>query len=599
MWTGRYRYEEKELFGHLALQRHLRESLEGRPAHTRPSRIEFASSSVGRLLGVYESLFRSLRTGTAQFDKFGQRKDVPVYHLYPSLGQMLCIATAGEYQDLQSMGMTGPGADWFESWFPRSHFAHHDLPWPHRTKTSHHCKMIAGLTAADDLVWKYSGSHNFSGAAWGKFERSTDAAAGSDFVVMSYELGVLFVPETPLPKGKYMIPWVTPVRPYAEGTVPWSPGALSQTAGGEGHFSKAAAADVHNAATIAATVIAEPLPRLLTLPAGAATKLVQLQNGPHVPLQIQRELPSPDVSRTIAGGMRRLRQSELTLVTRQASSTTEQQPPTVKAETAAPKAEWIAKAGAPSESQTFSRSMDQESASVKAEKQPIEKHPEERQSGGNPLLLPGINVKVEDRAKSTAVLQCRESNRDLIGAGEIVIGMLAQNISVGAQVKKGEKDFTVNFYELVTNQLEGPSRYVADRFSDGAAALSVVNDVHAQPQGPAAGLLLLFLAPTAHQNKLLLTSLARCRALIDSEFWGLLPLLPGDIKLRDNNWEPSHADVLAHMHGVTAFPALVPISHRDGNRLQQPVCSEELQHLLESDHSLNEWVQCISHSQPV
>ena len=50
---------------------------------------------------------------------------------------------------------------------------------------------------------------------------------------------------------------------------------------------------------------------------------------------------------------------DLTFVTRQkkASNTTEQRPPTVKADAVAPTAEWIAKAGAPSESQTFSGSM--------------------------------------------------------------------------------------------------------------------------------------------------------------------------------------------------------------------------------------------------
>ena len=208
---GRYEGDERLAYGHLALRRHLCEGLAGRSAENRPTRIEFATSSVGRLTrgGFRSCFFRSLRTGAVGGEA------APVLHVFPSIGQRMAISQAcihilkrpkacaqadsrltcatacqagGEQKALEEHEdaghMRGP-ADWFDEAFPRDCWAHHDVPpaWRHRATAAHHTKIFAGLTADSQLVWQASGSHNFSGAAWGMFEESS-------FVVMSYELSV-------------------------------------------------------------------------------------------------------------------------------------------------------------------------------------------------------------------------------------------------------------------------------------------------------------------------------------------------------------------------------------------------------------------------
>ena len=49
--------------------------------------------------------------------------------------------------------------------------------------------MAAGWSKAHELVWLYAGSHNFSGAAWGKLEPKL--GGGWQVITLSYELGVL------------------------------------------------------------------------------------------------------------------------------------------------------------------------------------------------------------------------------------------------------------------------------------------------------------------------------------------------------------------------------------------------------------------------
>ena len=77
-------------------------------------------------------------------------------------------------------------------------------------------------------AWLYAGSHNLSGAAWGKFEAATaeaatatdamsdddgeeeemsDADGEEEFVLMSYEIGVLLVPPRP---RRFALPWRSP-----------------------------------------------------------------------------------------------------------------------------------------------------------------------------------------------------------------------------------------------------------------------------------------------------------------------------------------------------------------------------------------------------
>ena len=63
-------------------------------------------------------------------------------------------------------------------------------------------------------AWVYAGSHNLSGAAWGKVEEEhleTDgrAEASCEFVLMSYEIGVLLAPPKP---QRMALPWVSPAE---------------------------------------------------------------------------------------------------------------------------------------------------------------------------------------------------------------------------------------------------------------------------------------------------------------------------------------------------------------------------------------------------
>ena len=81
-------------------------------------------------------------------------------------------------------------------------------------------------------AWLYAGSHNLSGAAWGKAEKKVEREAeqrttegGSDdesddddddddsveFVVMAYEIGVLLVPPKP---RRFALPWRSPALQY-------------------------------------------------------------------------------------------------------------------------------------------------------------------------------------------------------------------------------------------------------------------------------------------------------------------------------------------------------------------------------------------------
>jgi len=79
--------------------------------------------------------------------------------------------------------------------------------------------VAAGLSASGELVWLYQGSHNCSGAAWGK--RQMDAHGTWESLFMSYELGVLFIPPSPLPAAaaRRIVPWCSPAKYYGPGSV--------------------------------------------------------------------------------------------------------------------------------------------------------------------------------------------------------------------------------------------------------------------------------------------------------------------------------------------------------------------------------------------
>lgn len=198
---GRYQGEERYKFGQLALQCCLKAEFARRDTDKRPAPIEFCTSSTGGHKGFTDSFYRSLRTCA--------KADASAVHVYPSIGKMLYIAEAAKngvkcWEHEDEMHMRGPGVKWFQPYFPRHHFAHYDASWPHRSQCAHHCKIFAGLSCERELLWQYLGSANFSGAAWGKFED------GGDFIVMSYEMGVFYVPPAPLARDKITLPWATP-----------------------------------------------------------------------------------------------------------------------------------------------------------------------------------------------------------------------------------------------------------------------------------------------------------------------------------------------------------------------------------------------------
>lgn len=121
--------------------------------------------------------------------------------------------------------MTGPSE--FKSQQLKACMAHNIAADPRRSATLHHVKMAAGIVrplqrggpqreVAPLCAWVYAGSHNLSGAAWGKMEAATgsDDESGDEdeeFVVMSYEVGVLLLPPEPRP---FALPWVTAAAPY-------------------------------------------------------------------------------------------------------------------------------------------------------------------------------------------------------------------------------------------------------------------------------------------------------------------------------------------------------------------------------------------------
>ena len=70
------------------------------------------------------------------------------------------------------------------------------------------------------VAWLYFGSHNLSGAAWGKTEEKATEDDPDEYVILHYELGILHIPPggpTPTP-----LPWVSPARDYAFGDMPFS-----------------------------------------------------------------------------------------------------------------------------------------------------------------------------------------------------------------------------------------------------------------------------------------------------------------------------------------------------------------------------------------
>ena len=302
---GRYEATDAR-YGAQALRRALGEALRGRDDATRHASVEFGFSSVGKIEKlVWSPLCEAFRQGASP--AHGESGDaVPVRLVWPSMANMFGVmGKRGSWFTGLEYGPVGPGAQWTASSFPKAAFCHHVMPWARRARTYHHCKVAAGWTAAHELVWLYAGSHNLSGAAWGKVDAMPEhgrregggggagrgsggsggagrgsaggggagggsagggsagggsAGGGSSGatkwsrILMAYELGVLYVPPAPLPtdEARTLVPWQTPARPYGPTTLPYSLSFCHQQVEGKGALFEAAAwSDVAAARSVA------------------------------------------------------------------------------------------------------------------------------------------------------------------------------------------------------------------------------------------------------------------------------------------------------------------------------------------------------------
>lgn len=351
-------------------------------SHPKVAAIEFALSSCGRVEDFRQELWRTFRTGA--------EASAPVRIVWPTVS-MASVAlhlrrrVAGAARRAAAVEVAGDGAEDEEEdeglgltvdgrtsimYGPsdqvcrelRGDLAEHLPAFAHRVGTLHHIKMAAGLApdkaAAGEGMplcsWVYLGSHNLSGAAWGKLEeveRELDGALaaeglGSDhadssgpkreYVIMSYELGVLIIPAEP---RRFPLPWVSPARSYgaigSEGVLPFSTARYLSLLHGRGSQSShlpslanAGAARI-TIAQVARDEVADTeglvrklwknarrdassgseLPALLTIPHGDVRRLVTVRvSGSGA--QSYARMPRPAAARS---RMRHLRAMELVM----------------------------------------------------------------------------------------------------------------------------------------------------------------------------------------------------------------------------------------------------------------------------------------------
>ena len=334
---GRRSEDAAYVHGARGLGRILASELRRRSAAARHSHVEFAVSSIGRLEKmVWEPLCKeflkgstrddgSLRGAMAMDEAPRDADDPPVRLVWPSMATMLATmerSESGREWWRDEHGPIGPGEEWDKGYFPAHSFVHHVMPWQHRARTYHHCKIAAGWSESHELVWMYAGSHNCSGAAWGKPERTIHDTW--EQVIMSYELGVLYVPPAPIAarEARKLIPWQTPARRYSPDTVPYSlhavqkqmvpespSPALTPTQTrlppppflalqiGSGQFESTALHDIAAAAAAARAACPSPLPTLLLRPLGDLRLLMMLQVSSPNGSTLHPSLPRPPSSR--------------------------------------------------------------------------------------------------------------------------------------------------------------------------------------------------------------------------------------------------------------------------------------------------------------
>lgn len=262
---GRFSEGEHSGWGQWALAHKLRQGVAESMEHPPVAAIEYALSSCGRVEDFRQEMWRTLRTGAAAA--------APVRVIWPTIA-MATTALDLQRRSAKAGGKPSPlvdgttnGKDWddMESatlgpaltidgrtsimYGPsdqvcrelRGDLAEHTPAFEHRRGALHHIKIAAGLAPetssghVDGLPlcsWLYLGSHNLSGAAWGKSEEvlvetdSADSASPAtrrEYVVLSYELGVLIIPHAP---RRFPLPWVSPAKTYGElgneGVLPFS-----------------------------------------------------------------------------------------------------------------------------------------------------------------------------------------------------------------------------------------------------------------------------------------------------------------------------------------------------------------------------------------
>jgi hypothetical protein len=203
---GRWRAASRHGYGHLALRRALNELL---PASTRGqvSDVEYAVSSMGALKQA--EFVRGFSVSLKQ----GARGDAPVKVVWPSMATAVSTVVrsreaaahardgegaedSGQRHSLTIDGstniMSGPNdAVVREIWHQ---LVDHIPVLPERRHLLHHMKVAAGFVDEQQrgeyrsCAWLLQGSHNLSGAAWGKMEEDVVEAGGEEeevFVIMS------------------------------------------------------------------------------------------------------------------------------------------------------------------------------------------------------------------------------------------------------------------------------------------------------------------------------------------------------------------------------------------------------------------------------
>ena len=133
---------------------------------------------------------------------------------------------------------------------------------------------------------------------------------------MSFELGVLYVPPSPLPTAfaRSIVPWQTPARPYGKTTVPYSLSFLAEQMSGEGEiFGESAVRDAADARAVALQLASSDtsagvtssvgltvgrLPALLSCVLGELRSLCKLRVESEEGVVVHRRLPSPPPARS-------------------------------------------------------------------------------------------------------------------------------------------------------------------------------------------------------------------------------------------------------------------------------------------------------------